>query len=75
MYEFRRSDGRVNYPLCFIWYNTRGCDMTLNVMYGDTLADLTQLLGASRILNIEAPDECTSEWLHEEVNRTSGVKG
>lgn len=49
--------------------------MTLNVMYGDTLAELTQLLGASRILNIEAPDECTSEWLHEEVNRTSGVKG
>merc|ERR1711924_338515 len=20
MYEFKRSDGRVTYPLCFIWY-------------------------------------------------------
>jgi hypothetical protein len=74
MYEFKRADGRVTYPLCFIWYNPSGCDIKLNMIYGQTTEKLTTLLAASRIFNVQNCEEITTEWLHDEVNRTSGVK-
>ena len=31
MYEYKRDDGRVSYPLCFIYYNPAGCPVDLNM--------------------------------------------
>ena len=31
MYEHRRPDGRVSYPLCLIYYNPAGCPVDLNM--------------------------------------------
>ncbi len=74
MYEYKRDDGRVTYPLCFIWYNPSGCDVHLNMIYGQTTEALVDLLKASKTFNVQDPDELTSEWLRTEVQKGSGVK-
>ena len=74
MYEYERDDGRVTYPLCFIWYNPTGCDVHLNMIYGQTTEALVELLKASKTFNVQDPDDLTSEWLRAEVQKGSGVK-
>lgn len=74
MYEYVRDDGRVTYPLCFIWYNPSGCDVHLNMIYGQTTEALIELLKASKTFNVQDADELTSEWLRAEVQKGSGVK-
>jgi hypothetical protein len=74
MYEYERDDGRVTYPLCFIWYNPSGCDVHLNMIYGQTTEALVDLLKASKTFNVQDPDDLTSEWLRAEVQKGSGVK-
>ena len=74
MYEYKRDDGRVTYPLCFIWYNPSGCDVHLNMIYGQTTEALVDLLKASKTFNVQDADDLTSEWLRSEVQKGSGVK-
>ena len=49
MYEYKRDDGRVSYPLCFIYYNPAGCPVDLNMVYGQTTPGLTRLLKATKV--------------------------
>ena len=49
MYEHRRPDGRVSYPLCLIYYNPAGCPVDLNMVYGQTTPGLTRLLKATKV--------------------------
>ena len=48
MYEHRRPDGRVSYPLCLIYYNPAGCPVDLNMVYGQPTPGLTRLLKATK---------------------------
>jgi len=74
MYEYKRDDGRVTYPLCFIWYNPPASDMALNMIYGQTTEALVTLLKASKTFNVQDAEELTEEWLRSEVQKGSGVK-
>ena len=63
MYEYKRGDGRVTYPLCFIWYNPSGCDVHLNMIYGQTTEKLVTLLKASKVFNVQVRAACLLPWL------------
>ena len=53
MYEYKRGDGRVTYPLCFIWYNPSGSDVHLNMIYGQTTDKIVDLLKATKVFNVQ----------------------
>ncbi|XP_072948559.1 glia maturation factor [Epargyreus clarus] len=71
IYTFRMThdDGRVSYPLCFIFYTPRDAQMELQVMYAGTQRALAAAVGAPRMLEVRELEELNTEWLNEKMKK------
>ncbi|CAG9134316.1 hypothetical protein JYU34_021882 [Plutella xylostella] len=68
-YKLEHDDGRVSFPMCFIFYTPRDAHMELQVMYAGTQRALAAAVGAPRLLEVREIDELTDEWLKEKLVR------
>lgn len=57
------DDGRISYPMCFIYYTPRDSQIELQVMYAGTKLALQREAGLTRVYEIRELDELTEEWL------------
>ncbi|RXN02436.1 glia maturation factor gamma-like protein [Labeo rohita] len=76
------GDGRVSYPLCFIFSSPVGCKPEQQMMYAGSKnrlvqsADLTKVGGRAQalvfvtcyIFEVRNPDDLTEEWLKEKLS-------
>jgi len=68
-YSYKRihPDGRVSYPLIFIFYCPPGISTSLNILYSSTKTNLVNELNISKIFDVRSSDELTEEWLKEKL--------
>ncbi|KAH3853175.1 glia maturation factor beta-like [Dreissena polymorpha] len=66
-YVYNHGDGRISYPLCFIYISPSGCKPELCMMYAGTRNVLQKELGITKDFEIRSTDELTVEWLEDKL--------
>lgn len=66
-YRQEHSDGRISYPLCFIFYTPRDSHAELQMMYAGTKIALQREADLSRAYEVRELEELTEEWLLEKL--------
>jgi len=69
VYSFKKEhgDGRVSYPMCFIFSTPRDCKPELQMMYAGSKLSLVNTAGLTKCYEIREIDELTEEWLSEKL--------
>nr|KAG5712858.1 hypothetical protein BaRGS_007455 [Batillaria attramentaria] len=66
-YVYKRDDGRVSYPLCFIFVSPQGCQPDLTMMYAGTKMAIKNFAQATKEFEIRSVEELTEEFLEEKL--------
>ncbi|GLH14535.1 hypothetical protein R5R35_012397 [Gryllus longicercus] len=68
-YRMEHGDGRVSYPMCFIYFTPRDSQIELQIMYAGTKLALQKEAGLTRVYEIRELDELTEDWLKEKLRK------
>ncbi|XP_064601831.1 glia maturation factor gamma-like [Liolophura sinensis] len=68
-YVLKHDDGRVSYPLAFIFVSPAGCKPEQQMMYAGSKTQLVTDLKATKVFELRSSDEFTEEWLIEQLKR------
>ncbi|CAM4548621.1 unnamed protein product [Leuciscus chuanchicus] len=67
-YKLTHGDGRVSYPLCFIFSSPVGCKPEQQMMYAGSKNRLVQSADLTKIFEVRNADDLTEEWLKEKLS-------
>ncbi|KAF5288983.1 hypothetical protein FQA39_LY03862 [Lamprigera yunnana] len=62
-YRRKHDDGRVSYPLCFIFYTPRDSHAELQMLYAGSKMSLQKECSLTRSYDVRELEELTEEWL------------
>ncbi|KAJ9590783.1 hypothetical protein L9F63_016169 [Diploptera punctata] len=68
-YRMEHGDGRVSYPMCFIYITPRDSQMELQIMYAGTKLALQKEADLTRVYEVRELDELTEQWLQEKLSK------
>lgn len=68
-YKMEHSDGRVSYPMCFIFYTPRDIQMELQVLYAGMKLVLQREAELTKVFEVRELEELTEDWLKEKLSR------
>uniref|UniRef100_A0A671X4M7 Glia maturation factor n=1 Tax=Sparus aurata TaxID=8175 RepID=A0A671X4M7_SPAAU len=66
-YKYQHDDGRVSYPLCFIFSSPVGCRPEQMMMYAGSKNKLVHTVQLSKVFEIRNTEDLTEEWLREKL--------
>eukprot|EP00736_Rhodelphis_marinus_P001455 Rmarinus@m.10410 len=66
-YKWERDDGRVQYPMCFIYYNPEGCRPNLNIIYSRHATQLQNYLDIHKLFTVQNSESLTEDWLKQQL--------
>ena len=66
-YVLNHDDGRVSYPLCFIFVSPVGTKPELQMMYAGSKLEVVKELGMSKVFELRSTDEFTEDWLKSKL--------
>ncbi|XP_034050910.1 glia maturation factor beta [Thalassophryne amazonica] len=66
-YEYKHDDGRVSYPLCFIFSSPEGCRPQLQMMYAGSKNKLVQTAEMTKVFEIRSINDLSEEWLRDKL--------
>lgn len=66
-YRRKHSDGRLSYPLCFIFFTPRDSHAELQMMYAGSKISLQQEADLMRAYEVRELEDLTEEWLLEKL--------
>lgn len=66
-YRREHSDGRISYPLCFIYFTPRDSHAELQIMYAGSKISLQREADLARAFEIRELEDLTEEWLLEKL--------
>ncbi|XP_046719413.1 glia maturation factor gamma [Silurus meridionalis] len=67
-YKLTHSDGRVSYPLCFIFCSPVGCKPEQQMMYAGSKNRLVQTAELTKVFETRNTDDLSEEWLKEKLS-------
>uniref|UniRef100_A0A2I3SVI4 Glia maturation factor n=1 Tax=Pan troglodytes TaxID=9598 RepID=A0A2I3SVI4_PANTR len=67
-YKYVHDDGRVSYPLCFIFSSPVGCKPEQQMMYAGSKNRLVQTAELTKVFEIRTTDDLTEAWLQEKLS-------
>ncbi|XP_027997528.2 LOW QUALITY PROTEIN: glia maturation factor beta [Eptesicus fuscus] len=73
-YKYQHDDGRVSYPLCFIFSSPVGCKPEQQMMYAGSKNKLVQTAELTKVFEIRNTEDLTEEWLREKLGFFINVK-
>ncbi|CAD5217453.1 unnamed protein product [Bursaphelenchus okinawaensis] len=62
-FENKKDDGRITYPLCFIFYSPPGCSIELTMLYAGSRNNLVNLCELSKCAEVRDLEDITLEFL------------
>jgi hypothetical protein len=62
-YKVQREDGRLNYPLAFIYYIPPQIKPDLAMLYSSTKHELGVKINVTKTIEIQSPDQLTDEFI------------
>jgi len=66
-YVYNHDDGRVSYPLCFVYYSPSAAKSEQNMLYAGSKTELIQATGLTKTFEIRDSSELTAEWLESKL--------
>uniref|UniRef100_K7FSF0 Glia maturation factor n=1 Tax=Pelodiscus sinensis TaxID=13735 RepID=K7FSF0_PELSI len=66
-YKYVHDDGRISYPLCFIFSSPAGCKPEQQMMYAGSKNRLVQAAELTKVFEIRTTEDLTEEWLRERL--------
>ncbi|KAM9359816.1 glia maturation factor gamma [Symphorus nematophorus] len=66
-YKYVHDDGRVSYPLCFIFCSPMGCKPDQQMMYAGSKLELVKAAGLTKVFETRSAEELTEEWLKKQL--------
>ena len=66
-YVKKHSDGRVSYPLIFVFISPAGTKPELQMMYAGTKTSLVNEMQFTKVFELRDLEEFTEEWLLEKL--------
>ncbi|XP_077588108.1 glia maturation factor beta isoform X3 [Stigmatopora nigra] len=66
-YKYQHDDGRVSYPLCFIFSSPVGCRPEQQMMYAGSKNKLVHTTQMTKVFEIRNTEDLTEEWLREKL--------
>ncbi|XP_057716244.1 glia maturation factor beta [Corythoichthys intestinalis] len=66
-YKYQHDDGRVSYPLCFIFSSPVGCKPEQQMMYAGSKNKLVTTTEMTKVFEIRNTEDLTEEWLREKL--------
>ncbi|PAA51760.1 hypothetical protein BOX15_Mlig019725g2, partial [Macrostomum lignano] len=66
-YVHSYPDGRVTYPLMFIFSTPRDSNPELQVLYTGTIKTVIDVVGLTKVFEIRSTDELDEEWLQQKL--------
>lgn len=67
IYKHMHRDGRVAYPLCFIYYSPPQLKPEIAMMYSSSLQPLYSKLQVQKVFEIQTPSDLTEDWLKQKL--------
>ncbi|KAL1117915.1 hypothetical protein AAG570_004228, partial [Ranatra chinensis] len=68
-YKMIHKDGRVSFPMCFIYVTPRDCQTDLQIMYAGTKMALQREVNLTRVYEVRELEELTEEWLQDKLSK------
>ncbi|CAL8274328.1 unnamed protein product [Merluccius merluccius] len=62
------DDGRVSYPLCFIFSSPCDCKPEQQMMYAGSKNKLVKTLNLTKVFEVRTTEELTEEWLKDKLS-------
>ncbi|XP_061112773.1 glia maturation factor beta isoform X2 [Conger conger] len=62
-YKYHHDDGRVSYPLCFIFSSPQGCTPKMQMMYAGSKNKLVRTTEMCKVFEVRNTEDLTEEWL------------
>jgi len=71
VYSFKQDhgDGRISYPMCFVFVSPEGSKAELHMMYAGSKTFLVSETGMTKVFELRSLEELTDEWLLEKLKR------
>ncbi|KAF7654497.1 hypothetical protein LDENG_00069080 [Lucifuga dentata] len=66
-YKYQHDDGRISYPLCFIFSSPQGCKPEQQMMYAGSKNKLVHTAQLTKVFEIRNVEDLTEEWLREKL--------
>lgn len=66
-YKQQHRDGRISFPLCFIYFTPRDSHAELQMMYAGSKIQLQREADLTRAYEIRELEDLTEEWLLEKL--------
>uniref|UniRef100_A0A3Q3WU54 Glia maturation factor n=1 Tax=Mola mola TaxID=94237 RepID=A0A3Q3WU54_MOLML len=67
IYKYVHNDGRISYPLCFIFCSPSGCKTEQNMMYAGSKNQLVQAAELTKVFEVRSVEDLTEEWLKKKL--------
>ncbi|KAJ8414679.1 hypothetical protein AAFF_G00038810 [Aldrovandia affinis] len=67
-YKYVHADGRVSYPLCFIFSSPVGCKPEQQMMYAGSKNRLVQTAELTKVFETRNAEDLSEEWLKEKLS-------
>ncbi|KAF6017435.1 GMFG [Bugula neritina] len=71
VYSFKQThpDGRISYPLCFVYISPEGCKPEQHMMYAGSKTELVKETGMTKVFELRSLEELTDEWLIASIKK------
>ncbi|XP_067938813.1 glia maturation factor gamma-like [Watersipora subatra] len=65
VYSFKQehSDGRISFPMCFVYVSPEGCQPELSMMYAGSKTALVVETGMTKVFELRTLEDLTDSWL------------
>uniref|UniRef100_A0A069DP79 Putative glia maturation factor beta n=1 Tax=Panstrongylus megistus TaxID=65343 RepID=A0A069DP79_9HEMI len=67
--RMEHKDGRISFPMCFIYVTPRDCQTNLQIMYAGTKLAVQKEANLSHVYEVRELDELTDEWLMTKLQK------
>jgi len=68
-FKLVHNDGRISYPICFVYSSPQDCKPELQMMYAGSILSLVNQVQLTKVLEIRCLEEFTEEWLRSQYIR------
>ncbi|KAG0256140.1 hypothetical protein BGZ95_005572 [Linnemannia exigua] len=66
-FELKHDDGRLSYPLVFLYYSPNGVKPELNMLYASAKTYFQNKVGLGKVLDLQDADSLTDDWLRSKL--------
>ncbi|KAF9903158.1 hypothetical protein EC991_004104, partial [Linnemannia zychae] len=66
-FELKHDDGRLSYPLVFLYYSPKGVKPDLNMLYASSKTYFQNKTGLGKVFDIHDAEDLTEDWLRSKL--------